>query len=225
MDEKPRAFYKVPFIVKVFEKHIDTWSSAAGAIYAKPRKAGFDHIILRSKSILLDTRWYISAVHDVVGEPSMDDLSRRLYRRLKGMECILESKGFLGRKKHFRPSDTLNQLSLFLPEIKVSDELSTMLNDSEEIMSLVRSILPDEMTIALHSMPAKYQPNSKEAAMRGMVAFYERPTQITWIITLVRRFQRGPSATRKADEIIELLDKITTVLRGKMEDLRAHMDR
>lgn len=215
---------KLPFIVKVFEKHIDidSWSSVEGTIYMKPKKAAFSHLILRSKrSFFFETKWHITVLYDAVDELSMDDLCQTLYRRLKNMECILESKGFLGRNKYFRPNNKLNELRFFIPEIEVSDELSRILNEKEEVMGLVRSILPDKMTITLHSMPVKYKPASTEAVMRGTAAFYRKPTQITWIITLTRGFSRGPGVTRKADQIIQLLDQIIGVLSKKMGDLRA----
>ena len=209
---KKKIFQGVPFIIKVFEKYVKSWSSVADSLYVKPKNVKFNHLLLRPKAFLFETKWQITAFCEIAEHLERDVPPERLYERLRGMSCILESKGLLGRKKYFVPGSSVDG-------VEASDELSRALNENREIMKLVRSVMPDEMTIAPSSIMRKYPSNRAETPTHDMDSLHEGPGRIMWIIRLTRGIQRGLGTSRKADQIIELLDKITEFLIEKTREL------
>jgi len=172
----------------------------------------FNHLLLRPKAFLFDIKWQITAFYEIKDHLKEDLSSGRLYERLRDIGCVLESKGLLGRKKYFVPKSYTNGF-------KSSRGLSRTLNKNREIMNLVKYVMPDEMTIASSSIIKKDLSNPAEMQVYDVDSLREEPEKIMWIIRLTGGIQRGPGASRKADQIIKLLDKITELLIEKTKEL------
>jgi len=209
---KKRFFQRAPFIIRVFEKYVESWSSVADSLYVKPKNVKFNHLLLRPKAFLFETKWQITAFCEIAEHLEKDVSPERLYERLRGMSCVLESKGLLGRKKYFVPGSSVDG-------VEASDELSRALNENRDIMKLVRSVMPDEMIIAPSSIMREHPSKRAETSAHDVDSLHEGPGRIVWIIRLTRGIQRGLRTSRKADQIIELLDKITELLVEKTREL------
>jgi len=214
-----------PFIIRIFKKFIREWTgSARDVIYAYPVTDAFDYVIIQPiKLATFSAGWKITAVYEVVNTDQMNKETADLFRLFKGMECELVSEGLLRRRFYFRSFEPLNALRNYLPEITISNELVNMLNENEKIMSLIRSVKPDALTVTLDSLPLEFKPFSDlgEAILQGMISFFKNPAHITWLISVGRLFTRGLDTQKVADGVFYLLEEIAINLKNKMKNYLA----
>jgi len=144
-----------------------------------------------------------------------------LYRKLKGMECLLEWEGLLPRKGVFKINPFLKELRLHIADLQISDELASILNRDEEVMRLVKRVNPDGLTIGLHSIPSEYPSltESENFLLSLVKEFYRKPTGITWLIALDTQFDRIPGVNRKVEDVVCLFNAILRVLREEVKQL------
>jgi len=221
--KRKKSLYETPFIVRVFEKHIKDWKQGGGLVYATPKRSVYTYLMFQKKSIaFFETKWYITALYEVVNRDNMNEALEALYRKLKGMECSLESKGLIRKDIYFKENEFLSELRLYLPDITISNDIAKALNEDEEVMDLLQTVKPDDLTISLHSIPSEYQPfiGSKEAVVHGMIEFYTKPLYISWVITLGKMLGQSPGVEKKGDNIIKLLEEIADILKWKMDALK-----
>jgi len=212
-----------PFIVRVFDKHIQNYQLIQGLIIAEPKTPRLiKNLFFRSLPVGIlgfgETKWYITAVHEAVDKTRMNKKAAELYRKLKGMECQMEAKGLLRKKITFKPHESLTELKRHIPTLQVSDKLCQALEKNEKILRLIKSINPGEMSIGLHSIPELYQAPKESAAStdrltQNTVYYFKNPSSITWIITLSTLFHEGPGVQRKADIVIYLFNAIFRTIR------------
>ncbi|MEM2904814.1 MAG: hypothetical protein QW057_05955 [Candidatus Bathyarchaeia archaeon] len=214
-----------PFQVQVFKKYLTSWKEMGRTVIAKPKRSlTFTHLVFGQKPFgFFDTKYETTAVYEVVKPEEMDERYGELYRRVKSMECVLARRGPLRRAMFFKPSPALTELQKVIPGLVVSEELARALNEDKELTELLRQLRPDEMSIVLHSVPIQYQPffRQKEAVLQGMMEFYEKPSGITWIITIIDMLNRGPGIQTKADRTIAVLQRTAQVLKQKMDEIAA----
>jgi len=210
-----------PFIIRILRKHITEWTgSARGVIFANPISHAFDYLIIHAIRIAtFSAGWRIIAVYQAFRNDAMNEEMEDVYRRLKGMECELLSKGVLKKRYQFKPLDSLKALRAFLPQITVSDEIARTLNDSEKINSLLSLARPDTLTVTLDSLPSAFKPFSDlaEASLQGMIYFFKKPGHITWLISAGKLFVRGLDSQKVADSLFSLLEEIAHNLRNMMK--------
>jgi hypothetical protein len=219
---KSKSLYGAdPFIVNIFREFLRNWRWFGSMIYAKPKKAKFQHLLFEPRFFgFTETKWYITALYEAIKEEKMDEEARKLYRKLKGTECELSSRRYnlLFKQYFFKSHELLEELRTIIPTIAISEELSKALNENQQIIALIKTLRPSEMTITLNSIPPEYQPfiSSREILLQGMRAFYEKPTNITWNIRVCKVFNRGLFAKRNATETFQLLNQVSSVLKKMM---------
>jgi len=216
-----------PFQVQVFGRYLTSWREMGRTIFARPKRGLlFTSLIFQQRTWgFLDTKYETTAIYEAVKPQDMTERAMELYRRTKNMECLLARRGALRKELFFKPSPVLEDLRKLIPAIAPSEELAQALNQDEELMELLHEVRPDDMSIALHSVPAQYQPfsRSKEALLQGMIEFYEKPTVIAWIITIVNVLSRGPGIKGKADMIISVLQRTAEALEAKTKEIDASL--
>jgi hypothetical protein len=218
---------ETPFIVRVFEKHIQTYSvNKEGMIFVQLKTPStIKGLTFKSKPIGIlgfgETKWSVTAVNEIIGRDQMNNEMADLYRRLRGMECEVDVKGVITKRVIFRPSGSLTELKPYIPTLQVSDRLCKILEDNTEIIELIKTIRPDEMSIGLHSIPEMLQIPSEpstpiDPVIQQTVHYFNNPTSITWIITLSTLFQELPFVQRKADSVIELFNEIFQTIKREL---------
>lgn len=222
-----RKSQEKPFIVKVFDKYIQRYSvSQQGVIFVEPKTLPIiKSLVFRSTVVGVlgfgETKWYVTAVYEVIGRGHMNSETAELYRRLKGMECEVEVKGTIRKKVIFKPNRSLAELKLQIPTLQVSDRLCKTLERNKEIADLVKAIKPSEMSIGLHSIPELLQtPGESSTSMDPItektIYYFNNPTSITWIATLSTLFQEGPFVHRKADSVMLLFSEIFQTIKREL---------
>lgn len=226
----PRRWKKppgeTPFIVKLFEHHIRNWGGSSSIVQALPKNANFSYLMFTQSRVgLFETKWNISAVYEAVSREEMNEDAANLFRKIKGLECSMTSKGLIRKTYRFRHLGILDELQKELPEFKPSEELSEILNQDPRLEQLLNSLKPDDMSISLHSIPLEYQPfaRSLEATVKGMAEFYKNPTYITWVVTFSRMISRGPGVQKIADNAMELFNHIFEILNRKMNEIQPNV--
>jgi hypothetical protein len=219
--EEKEKTREMPFVIKVFEKYVESWFSVYGIIQAKPKNAVFHYLTFMPKRVaLFETRWCITAIYTCVNSEYMNTKTEEVYRKLKGMECELEVKGLLKKAVIFKPHHLLIELKTHIPNLTISQTLSQILNGDQNIIILLKHINPVEMTVTLDSIPPKYQPflHSHEAIMQGMLDYYNKPLSITWIVSLSVMLPKIPGLSTQADNIFQVLNRICVLLKRMTED-------
>jgi hypothetical protein len=226
----PRRWKKppgeTPFIVKLFERHIRNWGGSSSIVQALPKNANFSYLMFSQSRVgLFETKWNISAVYEAIPREAMNEEAAILFRKIKGLECSMTSKGLLRKTYRFKPLSILQELQKELPEFKPSDELSELLNQDAQLIQLLNALKPDDMTISLHSIPLEYQPfaRSLEATIKGMAEFYRNPSYITWVVTFSRMISRGPGVQKIADNAMELFNHIFEIINRKMNEIQPNI--
>ena len=209
-DEK--SAFTLPFMVRLFSKYVRKWSWIEGVIFVEPKSTILKVLIFRPAVVgLADTKWYITAVYEHLGEGSMNEEAKKLYRRLKGMECQLEVKGLLRKSVVFKPNRDLMILKHHIPALEVSDRLYRALNENDEVIRLVRVLKPSDMSISLYSEPSAQQPLGS-ASLQGSLTFFDNPLCIRWLITLDMIYTRGIGLKREADNVFKLFEEVCKVI-------------
>jgi hypothetical protein len=222
-----RKSRETPFIVRVFDKYVQAYSiNKEGMIFAQPRTPSIiNSLTFRSIPVGImgfgETKWYVTAVHEIVGRSQMNSETADFYRRLKGMECEVEVKGTITKKVFFKPNRSLNELKLQIPALQISDRLCKILERNMEITDLIKAIRPAEMSIGLHSIPELLQipsesDNSINPIIQKTIYYFNNPTSITWIATLSTLFQELPFVKNKAESVILLLSEIFQTIRREL---------
>jgi hypothetical protein len=226
MFTRPKS-QEMPFIVRVFERYIQTYSvNKEGMIFADPKKPSLiNGLTFRSTPVGIlgfgETKWYVTAVHEIVGREQMNTETADLYRRLKGMECEVEVSGTITKRVIFKPNRSLTKLKLQIPTLQVSDRLCKILEENTEITDLIKTVRPEEVSIVLHSIPELLQIPSESSTpidpiTQKTIYYFNNPTSITWIVTLSTLFQELPFVQRKADSVIRLFNEIFQTVRREL---------
>jgi hypothetical protein len=216
-----------PFIVMVFSKYIQTYSvGQGGMIFAELKMPSIvRNLTFKSTPVGIlgfgETKWQVTAAHEIVERGQMNSETTELYRRLKGMECEVEVRGTIRKEVIFKPHRGLNELKLRIPTLQVSDTLCRTLERNEEIVDLVKAINPTEMSVGLHSVPelllTQEEPSTPtNPVTEKTIEYFNNPTSITWIVTLSTLFQELPFVQRKADSIIRLFSHIFWDIRREL---------
>jgi hypothetical protein len=224
---KGRKIRETPFIVRVFDKYIQAYSvNKEGMIFAQPRTPSIiNSLTFRSMPVGIlgfgETKWYVTAVHEIVGRDQMNSETANFYRRLKGMECEVEVKGTITKKVIFKPNRSLNKLKPQIPALQISDRLCKILERNTEIADLIKAIKPVEMSIGLHSIPELLQipgehDNSIDPVIQRTIYYFNNPTSITWIATLSTLFQELPFVQNKAKSVIRLFSEIFQTIKREL---------
>lgn len=212
---KDKPFFEKPFIVSVFNRYVKDWKNIGGLIYVTPKEIPFNYLVFQRRPVgFFETAWRISAFHEAFGGKDMNKGLEDLYRTLKGMECELKWESFLPRRGCFKINPFLKELRLRVADLQISDELANLLNEDKDVMSLVKRINPDGLTVGLHSIPSEC-PSLAEAGdflVSLVEEFYRKPAGITWLIVLDTQLDRIPGVNRKAEEIVRLFNAILRVL-------------
>ncbi|NHV98412.1 MAG: hypothetical protein HA496_02055 [Thaumarchaeota archaeon] len=217
-----KSVFETPHIVNLFRRYVKDWRIIGGLIYVTPKEIPCNYLIFQRRPAgFFDTAWRISVLHDALGGSSMNTALEDLYRKLKGMECLLEWEGLLPRKGVFKINPFLKELRLHIADLQISDELASILNRDEEVMRLVKRVNPDGLTIGLHSIPSEYPSltESENFLLSLVKEFYRKPTGITWLIALDTQFDRIPGVNRKVEDVVCLFNAILRVLREEVKQL------
>lgn len=169
---------------------VKSWRGSENKFIIEPKNANFSQIICVAQEISFgfgELKWDMSAVVPVVPKEEMNEEAKRIFRRLKGMECQLEWEGLGKRKPKFVLAPTLSDQRKFLPDLVVSPKIVNYLNKKTEVLDLLRTVKPDNILLALYIG----FPEDSNHVFRIYQRYYENPQEITWIAIMRRAFLRG----------------------------------
>ena len=215
-----------PLIVRVLRDRVLKWERAlGGVVIIKPSSRSFSSLEISKVPIGFlgfERKTQIICTIDVLPEVKMNEKSRKVYRRLKEMECDLAWKGALMfRRPFFTNSKSLEQLAKTLPEFQVSSELIDVLNLNQNLISLVKMVRPDDVMIQLLSTSQRIigESGNNETiegpqALDAIIKYYQSPERITWLVTLTRMLEPGFSYPKVIGAIYFFFETISTILRN-----------
>ncbi|RLE72583.1 MAG: hypothetical protein DRJ45_01615 [Thermoprotei archaeon] len=219
---------KTPLEVRVLKDKIAEWKSRGGILYIKFKDSYFEDLYIRTQSISFsfDVKHIFTVPISIINRGDMNEKYVKLYRILKGMEAQLEYKGIINRKPFFINLSKLNRLKNFLPDLKISNTLISILNNDKELLELIRKIKPGELTIGLKSMfdTFVYFSASPEAILHSEATYYKEPTEIMWLIMLSVMLIRGPSYKKSLSGIYKILNKISYYTREITRNISTELE-
>ena len=156
-----------------------------------------------------DVKTIMSTAITLVPKEGMDEGGKRLYRLMKGMECVLEYRGFLPRRPVFVSRPELSSLRSMVSGLEVSAALADRLNEDRELMSLVRSLKPSDIRVLLKSyeLPT-FMPGDRVGMLMTEADYYGDPGELTWIITMSVMLPATVFYGRNVRKSLEILRRI-----------------
>jgi len=192
----------VPF-AKYLKKYGRLELSNLGASLLIPNEEfHFNSILFKPKrlSYSADKSWeFIASV--VVLEK--DDFSKEnflLYQRLKGLECTLNTKGFIRKSFSMKSNDLLSHLKQQIPDLHIDTHLCEVINQDFILKDLLSKISPDSLSITLFNQPLNVTDITEYCIQFRKQ--YECPSEIIWNINL-EKFLGGIISKKKYTKIID----------------------
>ena len=162
-----------------------------------------------------------TGIVEVVDKNSMNATYKDLYRKLKNMETQLNWSRFM-RKPYFGPHHTLETVQSFIPSIRVDNTLSGKLNSDKQLISLIKKIQPDNLSVTLSVVDPEQQflVSSKEDFKNMLVAYYEDPKSITWIITLEKAILRDFFFVQTCRGVYDILERVAVYVYNLSREMK-----
>jgi len=201
-----------PKIVEMLGDLVESYAVSGKYIYLKIRGSRYDYMVYGRGSTGLYNVSSILAVYTVCSEDDMDEKYDPVFRRLKSMECIWDS-----RKRLFKPNPILEELREYVPDLQVSTELADLLNQDKSIIDSMAKLKPSSLSITLFSIPPEYQPfiMYREALVKGMAEYYKLPLAIRWHISIVKQYP--PLSKPPIHTIIDILESILAYVKSEVD--------
>ena len=178
-----------PFIVHYLKDYIKSWKGSEKRFIIEPKNASFSFIECVAENILFgfgEVKWNISAIIPLFSKEKISEEISTVFRKLKGMECRLKWEGFGKRKPNFVLLPIVFKYEIFLPDLKPNLRLIEYLANDKSLLDLIKIIKPDDLFFTLKLGLPKINESFPEFLQRC----YNRPEEITWVVTLVRSFPR-----------------------------------
>jgi len=204
-----------PFLVHYLKNHVKSWNGNERRFIIELKDASFPIIECIAEDILFgfgEMKWNISAIVPLISDRKISEKDSAVLRKLKGMECQLKWQGFGKRKPKFALLPIVYKYESFLPNLKPDSRLAECLTNEQSLLNLVKTIRPDDLffTLQLGS------PSTNESFLEFIQRCYNRPEEVTWVVTLVRSFPRDEFIKYKKLflAIYEFFDRSSNVLRN-----------
>ena len=151
----------------------------------------------------MDLKDYFIAGLQVLPREEMGEEGVKLYRRLKGLEAILEYRGLLRNKPVFVSRPALRRVS---PSIMVDDALANELNSDAELMRLIKWLKPSSFRVLLKSV-SEYLAREDRGLLEMEREYFEEPAEVTWVLVVSVILPRGLGFKKRVKGVIEMLDR------------------
>lgn len=214
-------FRKEPAILLSIKRkyEVEKWSYVApNEILVELKNVGFTNLLVRSIPISLgfEPRTELMASVELARPEEMTAQQAELYKKLKSMEFeIVWSR--LKRELRLVPRSELKELQEFIPGFVPNEHLIKDMAQNRSLMNLLHIVKPEEMYAALDSIRAEDIPSikSKEDYLRKKAEFFNTPSNIKWLISVTKLFvfRRFPGHERIYNQLVEVLDLTSTILR------------
>lgn len=203
---------KKPKIVRILGELVGSYAVSGRYVYLKIKNSSYDYIIYSKGSAGLYSISSFLAVYTARSEDEMDERFDPVYRRLKSMECVWDS-----RKRIFKANPILEELKAYIPDLEISTELADALNKDKSLMESILRLKPSYLSITLFSIPPEYQPFTifREALIKGMAEYYKLPLAIRWHISLVK--SHPLFSTPPVHIIVNLLESILSHIKSEID--------
>jgi len=217
LEEPRKDAFQIPLIIRCLKDKIAEWDYVGGVIRVLPKEASFDVLTLRTSrplAALFERMETLECAVKIASEKDMNEKARKLYQRLKGMECEFTQTGVLQKKLLFT----------FLPQppnVKMDDRLIKMLSSDQDFLSMIRGVNPDELSISLYYRAPfdVYTRPSKEKVLAAMAEYYQNPKEIAWVITASKVIPRFANYGKVVIKIYKLLEYISQKVRRVTEEV------
>jgi hypothetical protein len=209
---KPRkGTFEIPLIIRCLKDKIAEWDSAGRVIRILPKDASFDVLKVQSSrpmSTLFEIMETFECIINVKSEQDMSEKDRRLYQRLKGMECELKQTGIFRRKCIFT----------FAPQppgVEMDNRLIEALTSDNELLNMISGVRLEELAISLYYRAPfdVYVRPSKEKVLAAMAEYYQNPKEIAWVVTASKVMPRLANYRKTITKIYNILDCISKRVR------------
>lgn len=203
---------EIPEIIKVLEGRIDSWKYIGEIISIAPKVADLDEMYFFQKGLLwsMDKKSIFIGMVNIVPDQINSDM-KKLYQKLKGMECELESR-FMQRNIHFKYHSDLVALKRRIPNLILNDRIIRRLNEDKSLLSIVKKVRPEKLTLTL-SMPTEIPISTREDYYEAVAKYYEDPLKITWEAALTKVVERGLGYRMTINGIFDTMEKTSKILK------------
>lgn len=204
---------EIPDIIRALERRINDWRYSGEVMSIVPKAANFDEMYFFKKGLLwsMDRKSIFVGMVNIVPQDQVTWDTKKLYQKLKGMECELE-RGFMWRNLHFRLHSDLIVLKKRIPTLELDDAIVRGLNNDTRLMTLLSTVKPEILTIILSTAPGM-QMATREDLHEAAAKYYNNPLRITWEMAITKIVERGLRYEKTINGIFDAFDLIATVLR------------
>ncbi|RLE89987.1 MAG: hypothetical protein DRJ49_01280 [Thermoprotei archaeon] len=209
-------------IGKILKDKIEVIKHERGVTYIRPKDAAFDEMFIYKRMIgLFEYKYMFTANILIVPADGMTPLMADVYRYLKGCECILKHRGIFRKTISFEPREELSKLATLIEGLKVSNRLTNLLNSDRELMEDISKLGTIELYVLLKSIDETYLPfiTDRDKLILAEKAFFEKPSEILWTLTLTHTLPRGFRFKRNVLLIFDVMDRIARKLRDLSNDV------
>ena len=192
----------VPF-AKYLKKYGRLELSNLGASLLIPNEEfHFNSILFKPKrlSYSADKSWEFIASVVVLGREDFSKENFLLYQRLKGLECTLNTKGFIRKSFSMKSNELLSHLKQEIPDMHIDAHLCEVINQDFILKDLLSKISPDSLSITLFNQPLNVTDITEYCIQFRKQ--YECPSEIIWNINL-EKFLGGIISKKKYTKIID----------------------
>jgi hypothetical protein len=206
-----KGTFEIPLTVRCLKDKIAEWDYAGSVIRILPKDASFDVLKVRTSrlmSTLFEIMETFECVINVKSEGDMSEKGRKLYQRLKGMECELKQTGIFRKKCLFA----------FPPQpscVEMDNRLIKALTSDNELLNVIRGLNLEELAISLYYRAPfdVYIKPSKEKVLASMADYYQNPKEIAWVVTASKVMPRLANYRKTVTKIYNILDYISKRIR------------
>jgi len=204
---------EIPEIIKVLEGRIDSWKYIGEVISIAPKVTDLDEMYFFKKGLLwsMDRKSIFIGIVNIVPENQINSDMKKLYQKLKGMECELESR-FMQKNIHFKYHSDLDVLKRRIPNLILNDRIIRRLNEDKSLINLLKKVKPEKLTLTL-SIPPEIPISTKEDYYEAVTKYYEDPLKITWETTLTKVVERGLRYSMTINGIFDTMEMTSKILK------------
>lgn len=205
---------EIPDIVKALESKVDAWKYLGEILLIIPKNAYFNEMYFLKRRLLwsMDEKSIFIGVTNIVSENQMNRDMKKLYQKLKGMECELKREGFLGRRMYFKHSSSLLDIKNRISGLKLDDKLIRKLNEDKYLFDLLAKVKPEKLALALSISP-NTPIQTAEDYYRTVLSYYKNPLKISWEVSLAKVIERGLGFRKTITGIFDIIDYLSKILK------------
>jgi hypothetical protein len=218
MAEK-KSLMNAPRYVQVLFDLIQRWENTPYGTILYLKEPYVPHVLVKYKRLPLtmDVKTQLSYETTFPLRGKLNEREEEACRLLYGMSCKLSwvRRGIITMEPKFVSSSFLEQIKKSIPDLKIGDGLSNLLDNDAKIKRLIKSIRPEDLDIIIApgmltskkiewikgDIPEGEQ-DMRSVLLNLFVTSYNKPTDIIWIFSISKLIY----LTRQRKDLMGMLE-------------------